>query len=82
CASLDLYQMRVNKPKEQTEPYTTKEIETYFGMIADDTDDIFTDKEKHAYFNCHVFQLLSKRKRETLVSLSLIQLSYILHATF
>lgn len=44
----DLYQMRVNKPKEQTEPYTTKEIETYFGMIADDTDDIFTDKEKHA----------------------------------
>ncbi|MFZ7755864.1 phage tail spike protein [Bacillus thuringiensis] len=44
----DLYQMRVKKPKEQTEPYTTKEIETYFGMIADDTDDIFTDKEKHA----------------------------------
>ncbi|HEF1857026.1 TPA: phage tail protein [Bacillus cereus] len=44
----DLYQMRVNKQKEQTEPYTTKEIETYFGMIADDTDDIFTDKEKHA----------------------------------
>ncbi|MBJ8025991.1 tail fiber domain-containing protein, partial [Bacillus cereus] len=44
----DLYQMRVNKSKEQTEPYTTKEIETYFGMIADDTDDIFTDKEKHA----------------------------------
>jgi len=44
----DLYQMRVNKPEEQTEPYTTKEIETYFGMIADDTDDIFTDKEKRA----------------------------------
>ncbi|MGX5627252.1 phage tail spike protein [Bacillus cereus] len=43
-----LYQMRVNKPEEQTEPYTTKEIETYFGMIADDTDDIFTDKEKRA----------------------------------
>ncbi|MEW4069389.1 MULTISPECIES: phage tail spike protein [Bacillus] len=44
----DLYQMRVNKPEEQTEPYTTKEIETYFGMIADDTDGIFTDKEKRA----------------------------------
>ncbi|MCU5511224.1 tail fiber domain-containing protein [Bacillus cereus] len=44
----DLYQMRVNKPEEQTEPYTTKEIETYFGMIADDTEDIFTDKEKLA----------------------------------
>ncbi|MGH0787143.1 phage tail spike protein [Bacillus cereus] len=43
-----LYQMRVNKPEEQTEPYTTKDIETYFGMIADDTDDIFTDKEKRA----------------------------------
>ncbi|MGQ8811621.1 phage tail spike protein [Bacillus sp. NA_165.1] len=44
----DLYQMRVNKLEEQTEPYTTKEIETYFGMIADDTEDIFTDKEKRA----------------------------------
>ncbi|MFT4139391.1 MAG: phage tail spike protein [Bacillus sp. (in: firmicutes)] len=44
----NLYQMRVNKPEEQTEPYTTKEIETYFGMIADDTEDIFTDKEKRA----------------------------------
>ncbi|HDR8451322.1 TPA: tail fiber domain-containing protein, partial [Bacillus cereus] len=44
----DLYQMRVNKPEEQTEPYTTKEIETYFGMIADDTEDIFTDKAKRA----------------------------------
>ncbi|HDR8197762.1 phage tail spike protein [Bacillus thuringiensis] len=44
----DLYQMRVNKPEEKTEPYTTKEIETYFGMIADDTDAIFTDKEKRA----------------------------------
>ncbi|AJQ61807.1 hypothetical protein BTT_54540 [Bacillus thuringiensis serovar morrisoni str. 4AA1] len=44
----DLYQMRVNKPEEQTEPYTTKDIETYFGMIADDTDGIFTDKEKRA----------------------------------
>ncbi|KAA0760396.1 hypothetical protein DT250_24850 [Bacillus sp. AR2-1] len=44
----DLYQLRVNKPEEQTEPYTTKEIETYFGMIADDTDDVFTDKEKRA----------------------------------
>ncbi|WP_456028076.1 phage tail spike protein [Bacillus cereus] len=44
----DLYQMRVDKPEEQTEPYTTKEIETYFGMIADDTDAIFTDKEKRA----------------------------------
>ncbi|WP_336769473.1 phage tail spike protein [Bacillus bombysepticus] len=44
----DLYQMRVNKPEELTEPYTTKEIETYFGMIADDTDAIFTDKEKRA----------------------------------
>ncbi len=43
-----LYQMRVNKPEEQTEPYTTKEIETYFGMIADDTDGIFTDREKRA----------------------------------
>ncbi|MDA2437019.1 tail fiber domain-containing protein [Bacillus cereus] len=44
----DLYQIRVNKPEEQTDPYTTKEIETYFGMIADDTDAIFTDKEKRA----------------------------------
>ncbi|MYW23882.1 peptidase S74 [Bacillus thuringiensis] len=44
----DLYQMRVNKPEEKTEPYTTKEIETYFGMIADDTNAIFTDKEKRA----------------------------------
>lgn len=44
----DLYQMRVNKPEEKTEPYTTKEIETHFGMIADDTDTIFTDKEKRA----------------------------------
>ncbi|HDR3452821.1 TPA: hypothetical protein QCN67_006273, partial [Bacillus thuringiensis] len=44
----DLYQMRVNRPEEKTEPYTTKEIETYFGMIADDTDAIFTDKEKRA----------------------------------
>lgn len=44
----NLYQKRVNKPDEQIEPYTTKEIETYFGMIADDTDDVFTDKEKRA----------------------------------
>ncbi|HDR5273955.1 TPA: tail fiber domain-containing protein [Bacillus thuringiensis] len=44
----DLYQMRMNKPEEQTEPYTTRDIETYFGMIADDTEDIFTDKEKRA----------------------------------
>lgn len=44
----DLYQLRVNKSEEQAEPYTTKEIETYFGMIADYTDDIFTDKEKRA----------------------------------
>ncbi|PEN94844.1 peptidase S74, partial [Bacillus cereus] len=44
----ELYQMRVNKPEEQTEPYTMKDIETYFGMIADDTDGIFTDKEKRA----------------------------------
>ncbi|MEC0036094.1 phage tail spike protein [Bacillus cereus] len=44
----DLYQMRVNKSEEQTEPYTTRDIETYFGMIADDTEDIFTDKEKRA----------------------------------
>ncbi|AJQ61207.1 phage endopeptidase [Bacillus thuringiensis serovar morrisoni str. 4AA1] len=44
----DLYQMRVNKPEEQTEPYTTRDVETYFGMIADDTEDIFTDKEKRA----------------------------------
>ncbi|MEB8747663.1 phage tail spike protein, partial [Bacillus cereus] len=44
----DLYQLRVNKPEEKTEPYTIKEIETYFGMIADDTDGIFTDKEKRA----------------------------------
>ncbi|TBX42951.1 phage tail spike protein [Bacillus thuringiensis] len=44
----DLYQMRMNKSEEQTEPYTTRDIETYFGMIADDTDAIFTDKEKRA----------------------------------
>ncbi|EJV82066.1 phage tail spike protein [Bacillus cereus] len=44
----DLYQMRMNKPEERTEPYTTREIETYFGMIADVTDEIFTDKEKQA----------------------------------
>ncbi|HDR4881345.1 TPA: phage tail protein [Bacillus cereus] len=44
----DLYQMRVNKLEGQIEPYTTKDIETYFGMIADDTDGIFTDKEKRA----------------------------------
>lgn len=44
----DLYQMRMNKSEEQTEPYTTRDIETYFGMIADDTEDIFTDKEKRA----------------------------------
>ncbi|PFB77950.1 hypothetical protein CN286_15715 [Bacillus anthracis] len=44
----NLYQMRMNKSEEQTEPYTTRDIETYFGMIADDTEDIFTDKEKRA----------------------------------
>ncbi|MFB5552004.1 phage tail spike protein [Bacillus cereus] len=44
----DLYQRRMNKSEEQTEPYTTRDIETYFGMIADDTEDIFTDKEKRA----------------------------------
>ena len=44
----DLYQMRVNKPEEKQNHIQQKEIETYFGMIADDTDGIFTDKEKRA----------------------------------
>ncbi|MDA1823906.1 phage tail spike protein [Bacillus cereus group sp. BY2-1LC] len=42
----DLYQMRVNKPPERTEPYTTADIETQYGLIAEDTDEIFATKEK------------------------------------
>lgn len=42
----DLYQMRVNKPPERTEPYTTADIEPQYGLIAEDTDEIFATKEK------------------------------------
>jgi len=42
----DLYQMRMNKPAERTEPYTTADIETYYGFIVEETDDVFTSLEK------------------------------------
>ncbi|HDX9638975.1 TPA: phage tail protein [Bacillus mobilis] len=42
----ELYQMRMNKPPERTEPYTTKDIEAYYGVIAEETDDVFTTIQK------------------------------------
>ncbi|MGS0460420.1 phage tail spike protein [Bacillus sp. (in: firmicutes)] len=42
----DLYQMRMNKPPERTEPYTIKDIETYYGFVVEETDDVFTSLEK------------------------------------
>ncbi len=42
----ELYQMRMNKPADRVEPYTTADIETYYGLIAEETDDIFTTPEK------------------------------------
>ncbi|MGM1444871.1 phage tail spike protein [Bacillus cereus group sp. BceL305] len=42
----DLYQMRMNKPPDRTTPYTTNDIPTYYGVVAEETDDIFTTPEK------------------------------------
>ncbi|MGI2826354.1 phage tail spike protein, partial [Bacillus cytotoxicus] len=42
----ELYQMRMNKPEDRTDPYTIRDIETQFGFIAEETDDIFTTSEK------------------------------------
>ncbi|QTR78346.1 phage tail spike protein [Bacillus cytotoxicus] len=42
----ELYQMRMNKPEDKAEPYTIRDIETQFGFIAEETDDIFTTPEK------------------------------------
>lgn len=42
----DLYQMRMNKPPDRTTPYTTKDIPAYYGVVAEETDDIFTTPEK------------------------------------
>ena len=42
----DLYQMRMNKPPDRVEPYTTADIETYYGLIAEESDDVFTTPEK------------------------------------
>ena len=42
----ELYQMRMNKPANQVEPYTTNDVETQYGFIAEESDDIFTTPEK------------------------------------
>ncbi|MEW9167032.1 phage tail spike protein [Bacillus pacificus] len=42
----DLYQMRMNKPPDRTTPYTTNDIPAYYGVVAEETDDIFTTPEK------------------------------------
>ncbi|WP_353050919.1 phage tail spike protein [Bacillus mycoides] len=42
----DLYQMRMNKPPERTTPYTTDDIEAYYGVVAEETDDVFTTPKK------------------------------------
>ncbi|MEH7458525.1 phage tail spike protein [Bacillus sp. JJ1127] len=42
----ELYKMRMNKPANQIEPYTTNDIETQYGFIAEESDDIFTTPEK------------------------------------
>ncbi|EOO19523.1 phage tail spike protein [Bacillus cereus] len=42
----ELYQMRMNKPEDRVEPYTTSDIEVQYGLIAEETDELFTTKEK------------------------------------
>ncbi|MGI2828223.1 phage tail spike protein, partial [Bacillus cytotoxicus] len=42
----ELYQMRMNKPEDRIEPYTIADVETQYGFIAEETDDIFTTPEK------------------------------------
>ncbi|PEL80013.1 hypothetical protein CN609_19420 [Bacillus wiedmannii] len=42
----ELYQRRMNRPPERTEPYTTKDIEAYYGLVVEETDDVFTTSEK------------------------------------
>lgn len=42
----DLYQMRMNKPADRTIPYTTNDIEVYYGAVAEESDDVFTTPEK------------------------------------
>ena len=42
----ELYQMRMNKQADQIKTYTTNDIETQYGFIAEETDDIFTTTEK------------------------------------
>ncbi|MDP1457972.1 tail fiber domain-containing protein [Bacillus wiedmannii] len=42
----ELYQMRMSKPADRLAPYTTNDIEKQYGLIAEETDEIFTTKEK------------------------------------
>ncbi|MEG7810235.1 phage tail protein [Bacillus paranthracis] len=42
----ELYQMRMNKPEDRIEPYTTKDIDIQYGFVAEETDDVFTTPEK------------------------------------
>ncbi|MEH7457718.1 phage tail spike protein [Bacillus sp. JJ1127] len=42
----ELYQMRMNRPEDRLEPYTTEDIEVQYGLIAEETDEIFTTREK------------------------------------
>ncbi|PED84293.1 peptidase S74 [Bacillus pseudomycoides] len=42
----ELYQMRMNRPEDRLAPYTTEDIEVQYGLIAEETDEIFTTKEK------------------------------------
>ncbi|MGR5968882.1 hypothetical protein ACT7C1_14635 [Bacillus paranthracis] len=38
--------MRMNKSPERIEPYTTADIDTQYGFMAEETDEIFTTNEK------------------------------------
>ncbi|HHX7185525.1 phage tail protein [Bacillus cereus group sp. TH43LC] len=60
----DLYQMRMNKPVDRVEPYTTADIETYYGLIAEETDDIFTTPEKDGIKDYATLSILTAAVQE------------------
>lgn len=60
----DLYQMRMNKPADRVEPYTTADIETYYGLIAEETDDIFTTPEKDGIKDYATLSILTAAVQE------------------
>ncbi|MGN4448235.1 phage tail spike protein [Bacillus cereus group sp. MYBK79-1] len=60
----ELYQMRMNKPPERTEPYTTADIETYYGLIAEETDSVFTTSDKDGIKNYATLSILTAAVQE------------------